>query len=329
MIGESADRDTRLADVKVLCIDGGGIRGLIPALVLAEIERRTGRRIAEMVDFVAGTSTGGILACALTRPGADGRPRFSAEELAGIYVEEGPRIFHRSLLKRVFSAGGWIDERYEDDGLERALERYLGDAMLSDCLKPIFVTAYDIHDRFAFFFRSARAARDPTYDFPLAAVARATSAAPTYFEPEEVTDRAGARTYPLIDGGIYAVNPTMCAYADLVRDGSAGELQLMLSLGTGAQTRAYTYEQARWWGQLGWARPALDMVFDGVSDTIEFEAQALMGERYIRLQTILELASDDLDDASADNLDALRREAEQLIAVSGPSLDRACAVLAG
>ena len=121
----------------------------------------------------------------------------------------------------------------------------------------------------------------------------------------------------------------MCAYADLVRDGSAGELQLMLSLGTGAQTRAYTYEQARWWGQLGWARPALDMVFDGVSDTIEFEAQALMGERYIRLQTILELASDDLDDASADNLDALRREAEQLIAVSGPSLDRACAVLAG
>jgi patatin-like phospholipase/acyl hydrolase len=329
VIGESADRDTRLADVKVLCIDGGGIRGLIPALVLAEIERRTGRRIAELVDFVAGTSTGGILACALTRPGADGRPRFSAEELAGIYVEEGPRIFHRSLLKRVFSAGGWIDERYEDDGLERALERYLGDAMLSDCLKPIFVTAYDIHDRFAFFFRSARAAHDPTYDFALTAVARATSAAPSYFEPEEVTDRVGARTYPLVDGGLYAVNPSMCAYADLVRDGTAPALELMLSLGTGAHTRAYTYDQARWWGQLGWARPALDMVFDGVSDTIEFEAQALMGDRYVRLQTMLELASDDLDDASAENLDALRREAEQLIAASGPALDRACEVLAG
>ena len=86
---------------------------------------------------------------------------------------------------------------------------------------PIFVTAYDIHDRFAFFFRSARAVHDPTYDFPLTAVARATSAAPSYFEPEEVTDRAGARTYPLVDGGLYAVNPSMCAYADLVRDGTA------------------------------------------------------------------------------------------------------------
>jgi len=315
--------------VKVLSIDGGGIRGLIPALVLAEIERRTGRRTAEMVDLVAGTSTGGILACALTRRGPDGRPLFTASELAGIYVEEGPRIFHRGLIKKLFSAGGWIDERYEDDGLERALARYLGDAYLSEALVPVFVTAYDIHDRFAFFFRSSRAVGDPTYDFPLTAVARATSAAPSYFEPEEVTDRAGARTYPLVDGGLYAVNPSMCAYADLVRDGTAPGLELMLSLGTGAHTRAYTFDQARWWGQLGWARPALDMVFDGVSDTIEFEAQALMGDRYVRLQTMLELASDDLDDASAENLDALRREAEQLIATSGPAIDRACEVLAG
>ena len=113
--------------MKVLCIDGGGIRGLIPALVLAEIERRIGRRIGELVDLVAGTSTGGILACGLTRPGPDGRPLYSAEELAGIYVEEGPKIFHRSLLKRIFSVGGWIDERYDDDGLNAALERYLGD----------------------------------------------------------------------------------------------------------------------------------------------------------------------------------------------------------
>jgi len=315
--------------VKVLSIDGGGIRGLIPALVLAEIERRTGRRTAEMVDLVAGTSTGGILACALTRRGPDGRPLFTAEELAGIYVEEGPRIFHRGLIKKLFSAGGWIDERYEDDGLERALARYLGDAYLSEALVPVFVTAYDIHDRFAFFFRSSRAVGDPTYDFLLTSVARATSAAPSYFEPEEVTDRAGARTYPLVDGGLYAVNPSMCAYADLVRDGTAPGLELMLSLGTGAHTRAYTFDQARWWGQLGWARPALDMVFDGVSDTIEFEAQALMGDRYVRLQTMLELASDDLDDASAENLDALRREAEQLIATSGPAIDRACEVLAG
>ena len=315
--------------MKVLCIDGGGIRGLIPALVLAEIERRTGRRIADMVDLIAGTSTGGILAAGLARPGADGRPRFSAEELAGIYVEEGPGIFHRSLLKRVFSVGGWVDERYEDDGLNAALERYLGDAWLSDALVDLFVTAYDIHDRFAFFFRSARARTNPEYDFRLTAVARATSGAPSYFEPVEVTDRAGAHTYPLIDGGVYAVNPSMCAYADVARSGAVDDLELMLSLGTGAQTRAFSFAKARWWGQLEWARPVLDIVFDGVADTIEFEVGTLLGDRYVRLQRNLQRATDHLDDASPENLAGLRADAEALIAASERELDRVCAILAG
>jgi patatin-like phospholipase/acyl hydrolase len=309
-------------------MDGGGIRGLIPALVLAEIERRTGRRTAEMVDFVAGTSTGGILACALTRPGADGAPLFSAEEIAEIYVEEGPRIFRRSLLKRIFSVQGWVDERYEDDGLNAALDRYLGDATLSQALADVLVTAYEIGDRFAFFFRSARARSDPTYDFPLVQVARATSAAPSYFEPAEVTDVAGARTYPLIDGGVFAVNPAMCAFADVAAAGRADELQLMLSLGTGEHTRSYTFEQTRSWGQLEWARPVLDMVFDGVADTIDFEAATLMGDRYARLQTQLNIASDDFDDASERNLAALRTEAEQLIAASQEELERVSALLA-
>jgi patatin-like phospholipase/acyl hydrolase len=315
--------------VKVLCIDGGGIRGLIPALVLAEIEQRTGRRIAELVDLVAGTSTGGILACGLTRPGPDGRPLYSAQELAGIYVEEGPRIFHRSLLKRIFSVDGWVDERYDDDGLDAALARYLGEATLSQALADVLVTAYEISDRLAFFFRSARARSDPAYDFPLVQVARATGAAPSYFEPAEATDVAGARTYPLIDGGVFAVNPSMCALADVTAAGRADELRLMLSLGTGEHTRSYSFEQTRSWGQLEWARPVLDMVFDGVADTTDFEAATLMGDRYVRLQTELNIASDDLDDASESNLAALRREAEQLIAASQEELDRVCRILAG
>jgi uncharacterized protein len=314
--------------MKVLSVDGGGIRGLIPALVLAEIERRTGRRTAELVDLVAGTSTGGILACALTRRGPDGRPLYTAQELAGIYVEEGPRIFDRSLLKRIVSAGGLLDERYDDAGLNRALARYLGDARLSDAVVDMLVTAYDIGGRFAFFFRSARARDDPAYDFPLVQVGRATSSAPSYFEPTAVTDVAGERTYALIDGGVYAVNPSMCAYADVVAAGRADGLELMLSLGTGAHTRAYTFEETRGWGQLGWARPALDMVFDGVADTIEFEALTLMGDRYVRLQTELDLASDDLDDASQSNLADLRTEADRLIAASASELDRVCAILA-
>ena len=306
--------------MKVLSIDGGGIRGLIPALVLAEVERRTGRPIRECFDLIAGTSAGGIIACALAKP--DPLP---AARLADLYVEEGPRIFRRSLLKRIFSVEGLVDERYEDDGLSEALRRYLGDARLSQCRPDVMVTAYDIEGRFAMFFRSARAKRDPTYDFTLTDVARATSGAPTYFEPAQVTDVAGGRTYALVDGGVFAVNPALCAHVDVLATGAPPAL--LASLGTGEQTRAYPYRQARWWGQLEWARPLIDIVFDGVADTVEFQLAGILGDRYTRLQVRLREASNDFDDASENNLAALRREAGRLIRDRGAAIDRLCAAV--
>ena len=313
--------------MKVLSIDGGGIRGLIPALVLAEIERRTGRRIADMFDLIAGTSTGGILACGLTRRGPDDRPLHTAEELAELYVTEGPKIFDKSLVKQVTSLGGLIDEHYDDKGLNAALETYLGDARLKEVLTDVFITAYDIHDRFAFFFRSSRARTDETYDFSLFEAARATSAAPTYFEPIEVTDAAGARTYPLIDGGVYAVNPAMCAYAEVV--GAGQELEVLASLGTGAQTKPYEFDEVTGWGQIEWVRPLIDMVFDGVADTVDFEAATLAKERYMRFQATLRYASDALDDASQANLRRLEGDAERLIAERTADIETLCEVIAG
>jgi patatin-like phospholipase/acyl hydrolase len=302
--------------VRVLSIDGGGIRGLIPALVLAEVEARCGRPVATLFDAIAGTSTGGILACALSLPDP-----LSARELVGLYEEEGPRIFSRSAVKRVTSADGWLDERYDDAGLNAALTRYLGDARLSEATCDVFVTAYDIRDRFAFFFRSARARADETYDFRMWEVARATSAAPTYFEPVEVSDIAGSRSYPLVDGGVFATNPAACVHAEYP------DPELLLSLGTGAHTRRYAIEDARGWGQLGWARPVLDMVFDGMSETTDFILGTQLGERYVRLQCELDEASDDLDDASEENLARLRAAAEALVRDRSADIDRVCDAL--
>ena len=85
--------------VKILSIDGGGIRGIIPAIVLAEIERRTGRPTAQLFDLVAGTSTGGILALGLTIPKTTGAPLYTARSLAEMYEREGSRIFFRPFLR--------------------------------------------------------------------------------------------------------------------------------------------------------------------------------------------------------------------------------------
>ena len=87
--------------IRILSLDGGGIRGIIPAMLLAELEQRSGRPISGLFDLIAGTSTGGLIALALTCPGADGTPRYAARELVGIYEREGPVIFARSLWRRI------------------------------------------------------------------------------------------------------------------------------------------------------------------------------------------------------------------------------------
>jgi patatin-like phospholipase/acyl hydrolase len=314
--------------VRILAIDGGGIRGLIPAVVLADLERRTGRRTAELFDLIAGTSTGGILACGLTRPGADGAPAFTAADLIGLYESEGPEIFHRSLLKRIVSAGGYADERYDDSGLNAALRRYLAGTRLSQAVTDLFMTAYEIERRQAFFFRSSRARTDPAYDFTFVDAARATAAAPTYFEPVRVGDVGGASSYALIDGGVFALNPAMCAYAELAAAGRADEIDLVVSLGTGSHTRRLPFEDVRGWGQVEWARPLVDVVFDGVAQTVDFELGQLLGpERYVRLQIELTEASDNLDDAGDRNLEALRREGSRLVEERGADLERVAQAL--
>jgi uncharacterized protein len=162
--------------MRILAIDGGGIRGIIPALVLAEIERRSGRRTFELFDLIAGTSTGGILACALCAP-----EPLPAEKLVALYEEEGPEIFSRSVFQEIRSAGGLADEKYDSAALDRALDRFLSDKRLSSSRPDLIVPAYDTAEPGPYFFKSRKARESEADDFSLAVVARATSAAPTSF----------------------------------------------------------------------------------------------------------------------------------------------------
>src|SRR6266404_6935173 len=173
---------------KILSIDGGGIRGILPAMVLQEIERRTKKPIATLVDLIAGTSTGGILALGLTKPNPrDPRlPQYSAAELTALYEENGETIFPHHTWAMIRSL---IEDRYPADGLEGVLGKYFGTTRLSEAVSPVLVTSYDIEKRDPFMFKSSKARTDPEHDFPMAHVARATSAAPTYFEPARVPNQ--------------------------------------------------------------------------------------------------------------------------------------------
>jgi uncharacterized protein len=315
---------------KVLSIDGGGIRGVIPAVVLAEIEERTGRAVAELFDLVAGTSTGGILALGLTKPDGDGGPAFTAAQLARLYHDEGRTIFSRDPWHRIYALGNLLEEKWPAKGIEEVLTRYFGSARITDALTEVLVTSYDIEHRRPYFFKRDKARAEPDRDWLMRQAARATSAAPTYFEPALLTAEGRDDSLALVDGGVFANNPAMCAYVEAVSLWPEEDDFLVLSLGTGELVRPIPYEQARGWGVAKWAQPLLGVVFDGVSDTVDYQLHQLCNDAsstvdaYTRFQVILTEGNDDMDDASRTNINALERLARNLVLDRDQEIEQLC-----
>src|ERR671911_914655 len=312
---------------KVLSIDGGGIRGIIPAMVLAEIERRTGKLTSESFDLVAGTSTGGILALGLTKPGQGGKAQYSAETLIELYETEGGKSFDLSVWHQLQSVGGFAEEKYPSKGIEEVAKRYFDDFPLAEALTEVLVTAYEIERRGPWFFKR-RHARDENREgdnFLMRDVARATSAAPTYFEPLPLAwGTHGKRAF--IDGGVHSNNPAMCAYVEARKIHPEENDFLVVSLGTGEPTREMPYEEVKGWGLALWAQPILNVVFDGVSDTVDYQLKELLStekgvaRRYYRFQPVLDIGKDDMDDAGATNIKALKTKAKEIISKNDATL---------
>ncbi len=311
---------------RILSIDGGGIRGILPGQILVALEgmlqEKSGdatMRIADCFDLVAGTSTGGILACLYLCPddSGSGRPQFTAKEAVDLYLQRGDEIFEPTLWQRIRSLGGMADEKYSAAELESALNDYFGDLKLSDLLKPCVITAYDIKRRRPYFFTQHDASLRKADDFYVKDVARATSAAPTFFEVAQVKSLTKI-TYPLIDGGLFANNPALCAYAEARTMKGVGRINsprakemVILSLGTGEEKRSYPYKAAKDWGKLQWVQPVIDIMMSGNSETVAYQLKQIFSaigepQQYLRINPKLNGASPELDDASEENLNLLR-----------------------
>lgn len=330
---------------KILAIDGGGIRGIIPGQVLITLERKLrdrsnnpNARLADFFDFFAGTSTGGILACICLCPSEDepARAQFSAEEAVALYVENGARIFDVSVWQKIQSANGILDEKYDATSLEGLLEQYFGDLRLSQLLKPCLIPAYDIRRRETRFFTQHDFAtkRDKGDDFLVRDVCRATSAAPTYFEAALVQSLSRV-SYPLVDGGVFANNPALCAYSEVrnAEGNPTAKDMFIVSLGTGSENKAYDHASAKDWGLAGWVRPVIDIMMAGASETTHYHLTRMFAavgnsQNYVRIQPAsLGEANPEMDDASEANLRALTEVGTETAQNCSQELDRIVDVL--
>ncbi len=281
---------------RVLSVDGGGSYGLLPALWLAEIEKRTGKRCADLFDLIAGTSTGGIIASGLSIG-------LAAASLALLYHDHGSEIFRASLWNKARGLDGLSGPKYSAATLERYLAQALGDKTLSDAQTHLLVpTTRCDKEGGPFWFKSWEGP-----NFLLRDVARATSAAPVYFPPAVISPVDG-EPMVCVDGGIHANSPEDFAALQASKLWPGEEI-IVVSLGTGYEP--VDVEAKADWGAADWVMGGLlDLVM--ICSEINAATRGQMID-YRRARLDVEIGGN-MDDASAANISAMTKAAQKVIA---------------
>jgi patatin-like phospholipase/acyl hydrolase len=313
--------------IRILSVDGGGIRGIIPGTILAQLEKilnkldGTNKKIGEYFDMIAGTSTGGILACLYLMPDGNGGAKYAAAEALDLYLTKGHIIFDRTFMEKILSAGGIIRQKYDDEPIYELLTEYFGDETIANFIRPSLITSYEITDRKAVFFTSANAREEAMNNFFIRDAARATSAAPTYFPPARICSMIG-ENFTLVDGGMFANNPALCAYAEArktkfsellndkdKKDKPTAADMVIVSLGTGSVKKSYHYDDFKNAGEIKWLEPVIDILMSGNSETVAYQLTQMyltldpqFQKNYYRLEPGLKEACSEMDIATEENI---------------------------
>ena len=284
-----------MAKYRILSIDGGGIRGIIPVILLERLGQAAGAPAwIDQADLIAGTSTGGLIALAL----AAGK---SLSEILGVYTAQGAEIFERSLWRTIASLGSLVGAKYDIANLKEVVEPFLGPSTrLSDLQKRVLIASFDLDSGGR--SRQGRTWKPKLFhNFPgedsdgeqLAwKVGLQTSAAPTYFAPFD----------GFVDGGVYAANPSMCALAQTQdprnAPGPSIDEIVMLSLGTGLSFQ-HIAARSPDWGDAQWIERLLAIMLDSVSGIADYQCRQILRERYFRISPVFpagtEVAMDAVD----------------------------------
>jgi uncharacterized protein len=227
-----ANEDTLPSDGKIfriLSLDGGGIRGVFPAALLARLEQHLEHPIGKYFDLIAGTSTGGIIAVGLGL----GLP---ARDILKLYVEQGPAIFGQQhgavenwVRRGVRGMAHLLVTKHSSEPLRRALEGVLGRRMLGESLTRLLIPAWHPVLERVYIYKTAHHPRLETdYKQPAIDAAMATAAAPTFLKPHRTESAV-----ELVDGGVWANNPIGVAAIEAIGMlGWPGDKLKILSIGT-------------------------------------------------------------------------------------------------
>lgn len=301
----------------ILSLDGGGIRGAATAQFLKRLEAAAGKKISDCFDYFAGTSTGGLIAMHIAINDASGA------ECAELYTaENGSLIMNKSVWDRLAPIHIQTKPKYDGAGKLEFIKRTFKAKKFKSALKPVLITAYDIITRKIVVFKSTGGS-DSEGNPSAAIIADATSAAPIYFPTVKYKSES---TRWLIDGGIAANNPSMCALAEAIKDKIPLNEIYLISIGTGLPNRGNsspdkTGESSQNWGSIEWLNNGLvDHIFSGNMEASHYLCNQILGKNYIRVNSYLDDAKDDMDDISNVNIKNLKETGNKWFDLHGASV---------
>jgi len=295
---------------RILSIDGGGIKGIVPAVVLLHLEnllkqlsKNQNSRIHDYFDLFSGASTGAIIIAGLLSPDKNNRAKYSSKEILDLYLENGHIIFNSSLFQEIKSVSGIVNVKYDPEGLESIFEKYFGKSELKGLLKPSLIPVYDLSRGKNYFFRQQKALISPRHNFYVKDLLRGATSALSYFPPSQISTVNGLEHRCFIDGGVFANNPALSAYAEFRYHNSNLHAKdtMMLSLGTGRKTTNLDCEVTANWGAAEWLYQGSYLTSNAVASASDYQLNAVYDNKpnYLRLDA----SFDDEQSSSMDNTD--------------------------
>jgi len=339
-------------NIRILSIDGGGIRAILPAMVLTYLENKTVKPLYKHFDIIAGSATGGLLAAGLATPRPGKKKPYAAKDLLSFFMDNGEDIFSKNLLLKIMNISKLAEAQYDPQKFENLLEDFFKDARLSDCVKgtELLITAFNLEAQQALLFKSWKAKGrylDPKesvgeFDFMMRDVVRATTATPSYFPPvlvDPISDPKG-RTYALVNGGIVANNPTQQAFSSALKIYPAGTTFDILSLGSASCADIIPYKESKSWGPAAWMRPLFHSMVGYASSTAHEQMAQLFKSYNLGTYDRIDIAIDPkitgikgvksaLDDASEKNIESLQKLGAKMINEHAKTIDRWVSNLSG
>lgn len=309
-----ASHETPKKKIRILTVDGGGQRGLVAAILLKYLENETQIPIVDHFDAFGGTSTGSLIVLGITMPPKESVP-YNAGDLVDIYQKHGPYIFDKKPLSYL-NPKGLFAPRYSSAPLKEILTRYFGTTRMSQAVKPVYVTSYDLERSEPVLFSSQEANACDDFDFEMRKIARASCAAPTYFPTYHLTLKDGGKM-SLSDGCFWAINPALAVY-EKVREENPDADITVVSLGTGIRNLGIKHEDSKFMGAIEWGSSTSEHLLHTqnymVHETLKRKLKPVDGQdRYFRINFKLDEGMGALDDTSPESLSYLAAKAQEVI----------------